>query len=76
MLQLLSIAYMIASQITEKALKMAKAIKKPLLVNFTELEREYIKEKSQNEGVTQGAYIRGLIVKLLVKEGFDTKAQA
>ena len=53
-----------------------KAKKKPLLVGFTELEREYIKVKAQTKGVTQGAYIRALIVKQLVKEGFDTKVQA
>jgi|GEM_PF-4153700 len=52
---------------------MKKAIKKPLLINFTELEREYIKAKSQAGGVTQGNYVRAIIVKQLVKEGFDTK---
>ena len=48
-----------------------KAKKKPLLIGFIELEREYIKAKAQAEGITQGAYVRGLIVKQLVKEGYD-----
>lgn len=55
---------------------MAKAIKKPLLISFTELERKYIKEKSQAEGVTQGSYVRGIIARQLVKEGFNTKQLA
>jgi len=55
---------------------MEKAIKKPLLIGFVELEREYIKLKAQAEGITQGAYVRGLIAKQLVKEGFDTKQRA
>ena len=52
---------------------MEKAIKKPLLVGFVEIERDYIKAKAQAEGVTQGSYVRGLIIKQLVKEGFDTR---
>lgn len=52
---------------------MEKAIKKPLLVGFVEIERDYIKAKAQAEGVTQGSYVRGLIIKQLVSEGFDTQ---
>ncbi len=55
---------------------MTKATKKPLLIGVIEIEREYIKLKAQAEGVTQGAYVRGLIAKQLVKEGYDKKAQA
>ena len=55
---------------------MEKAKKKPLLIGFIELEREYIKLKAQAEGITQGAYVRSLIVKQLVKEGFDMESQA
>jgi len=53
---------------------MKKAKKKPLLIGFVELEREYIKAKARVEGVTQGAYVRRLIVKQLVKEGFDMES--
>ena len=53
-----------------------KAKKKPLLVGFIELEREYIKAKAQAEGVSQGSYVRGLIARQLVKEGFDMESQA
>jgi len=53
-----------------------KAKKQPLLVGFIELERKYIKAKAQAEGVTQGAYVRGLIARRLAKEGFDTESQA
>tara|TARA_B100000809_G_C14990206_1_gene477731 strand:- start:519 stop:701 length:183 start_codon:yes stop_codon:yes gene_type:complete len=56
--------------------KMEKAKKKPLLIGFVELEREYIKAKAMAEGVTQGSYVRSLIVKQLVKEGFDMENQA
>ena len=52
---------------------MAKAKKKPLLIGFIEIERDYIKAKAQAKGLTQGAYVRALIVKQLVKEGFDTE---
>jgi len=55
---------------------MTKAKKKPLLIGFIELEREYIKLKAQSEGITQGAYVRGLIIKQLTKDGFDMKRQA
>ena len=55
---------------------MTKAKKKPLLIGFIELEREYIKLKAQAQGVTQGSYVRGIIAKQLIKEGFDMDSQA
>ncbi len=53
-----------------------KAKKKPLLVGFIELERDFIEVAAQSVGISQTAYIRSLVVKQLVKEGFDKKAQA
>lgn len=55
---------------------MVKAIKKPLLVGFIELEREFINSAAMSQGISQTAYIRSLVVKQLVKEGFDKKAQS
>lgn len=53
-----------------------KAKKKPLLVGFIELERDFINLAAMAKGISQTAYIRSLVVKQLVKEGFDKKAQA
>ena len=55
---------------------MVKAKKKPLLVGFIELERDFINSAAMIKGISQTAYIRSLVVKQLVKEGFDKKVQA
>ena len=53
-----------------------KAKKKPLLVGFIELERDFIELAAQLKGISQTAYIRSLVAKQLVKEGFDKKVSA
>ena len=53
-----------------------KAKKKPLLVGFIELERDFINLAAMAKGITQTAYVRSLIVKQLVKEGYDIKVLA
>tara|TARA_R110001606_G_scaffold221779_2_gene369622 strand:- start:468 stop:635 length:168 start_codon:yes stop_codon:yes gene_type:complete len=52
---------------------MEKAIKKPLLVGFIELERDFISLAAMAKGMSQGAYVRSLVAKQLVKEGYDKK---
>ena len=53
-----------------------KAKKKPLLVGFIELERDFINLAAMSKGISQTAYIRSLVVKQLVKEGYDKKVSA
>ena len=53
-----------------------KAKKKPLLVSFIELEREFINSAAMAKGISQTAYIRSLVVNQLVKEGYDKKVSA
>lgn len=53
-----------------------KAIKKPLLVSFIELEHDFISLAAQAKGISKTAYVRSLIIKQLVKEGYDKKVQA
>ena len=53
-----------------------KAKKKPLLVGFIEIEHDFINLAAQAKGISKTAYIRGLVVKQLVKEGYDKKVQA
>jgi hypothetical protein len=55
---------------------MVKAKKKPLLVGFIELERDFINLAAMSKGISQTAYIRSLVAKQLVKEGYDKKVQA
>ena len=55
---------------------MVKAKKKPLLVGFIELERDFINQAAMSKGISQTAYVRSLIAKQLVKEGYDKKIQA
>lgn len=53
-----------------------KAKKKPLLVGFIELEHDFISLAAQAKGITKTSYIRSLVVKQLVKEGYDMKVLA
>ncbi len=53
-----------------------KAKKKPLLVGFIELERDFINSAAMSKGISQTAYIRSLVAKQLTKEGYDKKSQA
>ena len=53
-----------------------KAKKKPLLVGFIEVERDFINLAAMAKGISQTAYIRSLVAKQLVKEGYDKKVQA
>ena len=53
-----------------------KAKKKALLVNFIELEHDFINMAAQAKGISKTAYIRGLVVKQLAKEGYDKRVQA
>jgi hypothetical protein len=55
---------------------MNEAKKKPLLVGFIEIERDFIKMAAASKGMSQGSYVRQLITKQLVKEGFDMEWQA
>ena len=55
---------------------MVKAKKKPLLVGFIELEREFINLTAMSKGISQTAYVRSLVAKQLVKEGYDKKVSA
>ena len=55
---------------------MDKAKKKPLLVSFIELEHDFISLAAQSKGISRTAYIRLVVVKQLVKEGYDIKAMA
>ena len=48
-----------------------KAKKKPLLVSFIELEHDFITLAAQKKGISKTAYVRSLIVRQLVKEGYD-----
>ena len=66
----------ITSSNTNKDYKMEKAIKKPLLIGFIELERDFISLAAMAKGISQGAYVRSLVAKQLVKEGYDKKVQA
>ena len=50
-----------------------KAKKKPLLVSFIELEHDFISLAAQSKGISKTAYIRWLVTKQLVKEGYDMK---
>jgi len=47
---------------------MVKAIKKPLLVKFTESEHEYISKVASEKGVTMTALIRQLVGSLMNKK--------
>ena len=53
-----------------------KAKKKPLLVGFIELEHDFINLAAQLQGISKTAYVRSLVAKQLVKEGYDKKVQA
>jgi len=55
---------------------MSKAKKKPLLVSFIELEHEFISLQAQLKGISMTSYIRSLVIKQLVKEGFDMEKHA
>ncbi len=55
---------------------MNKAKKKPLLVSFIELEHDFISLAAQARGISKTAYIRSLVAKQLVKEGYDKLVQA
>jgi len=55
---------------------MNEAKKKPLLIGFIEMERDFIKMAAAAKGISQGSYVRQLIVKQLTKEGFDMKWRA
>ena len=63
------------SQITLGTI-MSKAKKKPLLVSFIEIEHDFISLAAQSKGISRTAYIRLLVVKQLVKEGYDIKTLA
>ena len=52
---------------------MIKAKKKPLLVGFIELEHDFIELAAQAKGISKTAYVRSLVVKQLVKDGFDKR---
>lgn len=53
-----------------------KAKKKLLLVSFIELEHDFINFEAKAKGISMTAYIRSLVFKQLVKEGYDKKVQA
>jgi hypothetical protein len=47
---------------------MVKAKKKPLLVNFSESESEFIEISANNKGVSKTAFIRQAIENLMKKK--------
>ena len=55
---------------------MDKAKKKPLLVSFIEIEHDFISMAARSKGISKTAYIRTLVVRQLVKEGYDMKTLA
>ena len=55
---------------------MIKAKKKPLLVGFIELERDFITTAAMAKGISSTAYVRSLVVAQLTKEGYDKKLKA
>lgn len=47
---------------------MVKAKKKPLLVNFTEIEDKFIVEMAGKKGITKTAFVRQAIESLMKKK--------